>query len=242
MEALKCPMDIDALLEIVREEVSNRYGDGLNCLAYCKVLLEALKLLGAYDAQELVVRAVVLGKSTDFDYLQNMHPSQLVQLCDRACVHSAANSTIEIELTKPDSTERTKVTIPYRTVGYTHGAGELGELSDGQWSGHIVIVYNNHLIDPTIGQLNSEKFGILFNPPYILLAGGDQKIGEEHFLYTANQEHFIAYETYPDERSYLSSKSWSDTIFVDELFEVATRVVEHYQANLFSEQSVDTND
>lgn len=174
----------------------------LNCLPYSRSLLDFFNARGI-DAKSLVVRVVVFGKQADPTIWNRV---DTYVLC-RTAIGGNANDTLSI----PDPDDATKtMSVPYRTIGFPHNSGrELGDYSPtGSWGGHLVVVAENHLIDLTIGQINSDEFKISFSPTWQTVEVDTDFLTGKKPIVAVCDGMCICYFAYPEERTYEASKSW----------------------------------
>lgn len=201
----------EGLCTSLSKEMVGRYGNQLNCLPYSRALLDFFKARGI-EAIPLVARAVVLGKVSDDPAI--WHKVNGPKLCEMAITAEGGNGFQQVGIRLPATDDKPEEVIefmiPFRTLGYPHGAErETGTYDEnGAWNGHLVVVAENALIDMTIGQLNSPKLSVHFDPTWTIveadpgfLAGANPIIGIQAGM-------MIRYQAFPDERTYEASQSW----------------------------------
>ena len=199
----------------------------LNCLPYTRALLDHCEALGI-TAKPLVVRAIVFGSVKELTWDEVFKLITPAQLFLGARDGQHANGGVQLTIPSDESSKQKQLVIPYRTLGYTHGTAPMGDYdAKGNWSGHIVAIAGNALIDMTIGQLNDSQFNIHFDPPFVMvetdsefLAGTRPIIGEQDGM-------VVCYQAYPSETTFLQSRSWSDPGFRKQLREAGTKAAEY---------------
>lgn len=203
--------------DIVAREISTLSKGQLYCLPYTRTLLDYYDQLGVV-ARPLVVRAVVFSLNagcTWNDLLKNLPPSHLVK---QVIGSPHANGDIELAIDAKTPGKSRDIRLSYRTLGYSHGMAKMGSFeSDGRWNGHLVVVADIAMIDMTIGQLNSERFGIHFESPHIIIEIPKGFLSEQQLLVSIVNNMMVCYQTYPDERTYEESCSWNDPNFRNQL-------------------------
>jgi hypothetical protein len=203
--------------KLVSEELLTISGGALQCLPASRALLDFYEALGI-PARPLVVRPIIFGKTDGIDWLEVNKTVPLVALFKTAEESPDANHALE--LTLPSG----PVTVPYRSLGHTHGAEALGSYApDGSWNGHLAVVVENQMIDLTLGQINSATFGIQFEPPYAVLETDPQFLSGQGPYIGVQDGMLVIYRAYPDEKTYEQSKSWTDPRFREQLKEVGVR-------------------
>jgi hypothetical protein len=115
--------------------------------------------------------------------------------------------------------------VKYRTVGFGHGSDVEGSYSkDGTWTGHLVAVTGNTVLDPTLGQLNHPKFDIDFNPPYLTFDVDEDFLNGRKPAVVFVDGKCAYYQAYPAEQTYEKSRSWSDASYREQLKQVGVAV------------------
>lgn len=198
-------------------------GGELACLPLCRSLLDAFEALGI-QAAPLVIRGVVFGKVEDPNIYK--HP-QFGRLIMSAFNGPSANGWMEVGGTV--NGEKKNIRLHYRTIGLPNGGDAddkiLGsyDVNDGRWLGHVAVVANGTLIDPSIGQLNDPKFQILFDPPAITAEVSNEFLTGKKPLVFLSDGMLVAYFAYPDERTYETSRSWTHSEFRPQLKAIGER-------------------
>ena len=229
---------ITRLTEIVSEEMLPASKGALNCLPYARVLVRSLHLLGESAAKEIVARAVVFGAREGMDYEDLFRKIPARALINEALRCDNANGKIVASVSDPDSGQEDQIVVPFRTLGYPHGHGELGDFhDDGTWTGHIVVCYGNTMIDSTLGQINHADFGIHIEPLGILIDTSPKRPFADGFDAVFIGGQFVYYEAFPDELSYMASQSWGESEFRDELERISERVAERIRNEAQAEPS-----
>lgn len=212
-------LDIDR----VGTELRTISGGKLNCLPYARTLLDYFAKLGV-AALPLVARAVVFGTLTGCSWdelLQRVSPTQLFH---SAVASPHANGSLRFSLPLEEGAPPKECELRYRTLGYTHQQANEGSFaSDGTWSGHIVVVIDHVLIDMTIGQLNDQRYGIMFEPPHITAEVDDDFLSGTRLLSGMQGGMLLCYQAFPEEKTYEQSMSWTDIRFRSQLSALAKR-------------------
>lgn len=212
----------EGLLHTFMREMHSLSGGELNCLPYTRSLLDFFEARST-QAIPLVVRCVVFGRC-----LEGWDDLPMSELVRTAVNGQHPNGGMEFVWPQGGPKART-VSLRYRTLGYTHGRAKLGDYStNGRWSGHLVVVTNGFVIDPTIGQLNDPDFLISFNPPYEVVEADEGFLAGRSTINGVSGGKWVCYSPYIEERTYQRSKSWTDPVFRQQLREVGLRV-----ANMF---------
>lgn len=215
----------EGLLQTFMHEMYPLSGGQLNCLPHARALLDFFEARGAH-AIPLVVRCVVFGRRPEGDW-NGLPMPELVQTALNGTV---ANGVLEFAWPRgvPDARN---ISVRFRTLGFTHGHGELGSYSaSGRWSGHLVVVTNGIVLDPTIGQLNHADYGIDFDPPFEVIEADEGFLAGREPIVGESAGKWVYYRAYPDERSYEQAGSWTDASFRQQLKEVGLRVAQVFEA------------
>lgn len=225
----------DNLSRVISAEIQGLSKGRLFCLPYSRVLLDFFEIRGI-KASPMVVRGVVFGKLNPAEQWYQLDVLGMV----KTAIHGpVAQAKMETQFVSGGSTEKKRLLVPYRTIGFPHSLGTgnktLGNYEGNEWLGHLAIVADNTLIDLTIGQLNSSEFSINFNPPYVsietdemFLSGGSPLIGVQDGM-------LVAYFPYPEERTHESSISWSEPGPREQLRTVAEKVAKIFEGRPDSE-------
>ncbi|MFA5058960.1 MAG: hypothetical protein WC485_12665, partial [Opitutaceae bacterium] len=175
----------------------------------------------------LVVRAVVFGATNGVDWADLLQTVSPIQLFRGATESAHANGTLQFALPNSEGSEPQTIQLRYRTLGFTHGEAELGSYeADGSWSGHLVVIAENALIDLTIGQLNDSRFDISFDPPHVTIEADESFLAGRSPLIGIQDGMMVCYRAYPEETTFEASKAWTDPIFREELRQVGQRAAE----------------
>jgi len=198
------------------------------CLPLSRALLDAFERLGL-AAAPWVVRGVVFGKPEDPTIFRKVGVQQLVTTAFNG---PRANGWMDLDVT--DGGERKIVRLHYRTIGQPHD-GEPGDKTlgnydaDGNWLGHLVVVVNGTLIDPSIGQLNDDRYQISFDPPALTMPASDAFLSAQEPLVFMLDGMLVAYFAYPDERTFETSRSWTNTDFRAQLKAIGERTAATFE-------------
>ncbi len=203
-------------------------GGTLQCLPLSRALLDAFEQLGM-PATPLVIRGVVFGKQEDPTIFQKVGVQQLVTT---AINGPHADGWIDLDIT--DGGERKKVRLHYRTIGQPHD-GEPGDKTlgnydvEGNWLGHLAVVADGVLIDPSIGQLNDDRFKISFDPPALTAPASDAfRAGHEPLVFVIDGM-LVAFFAYPEERTFEQSRSWTNAEFMAQLKAIGERTAAPFE-------------
>src|SRR4051812_20475719 len=156
----------EAVAMTVSDEMRRLSSGVLQCLPYSRALLDFFEKRG-FAAKPLVVRGVVFGQHPTIDWANPEHMKLVNSFFRTAISTPDANGHLLFTLPAADGSAPVEVNLPYRTIGFTHGAAPPGSYhTDGSWYGHLVVIAENAMIDLTIGQLNDPRFSIGLSPPY----------------------------------------------------------------------------
>jgi hypothetical protein len=90
-----------------------------------------------------------------------------------------------------------------------------------------VVCADDTLIDLTIGQLNSRRFGIDFSPPYVTIETDEGFLLGRSPLVGIQDGMLVVYRAYPDEHTHEKSTSWGrNPQFRRQLLDAGRRVAE----------------
>lgn len=203
----------------------------LHCLPYSRALLDFFEARGK-TAVPLVVRCVVFGRLDPATLWNQLDVRGMI----KTVIHGpAANASIVTKFTPEGSTEFEELTVPYRTLGFPHsganGNNTLGNYEDGTWLGHLVVLADNTVIDLTIGQLNSEEYAILLDPPYVTIEADELFLSGKAPLIGQQDGILVCYYAFPDERTHEKSDSWTKLEFREQLRTVGERVAKSFEGN-----------
>jgi hypothetical protein len=210
------------------EESHEESGGKLMCLPLSRSLLDAFERLGL-AASPLVIRGVVFGKQEDPTIFRKVGFQQLVTTAFNG---PRANGWMDLDVT--DGGERKTVRLHYRTIGQPHD-GEPGDKTlgnydaDGNWLGHLAVVADGVLIDPSIGQLNDERYKICFDPPALTAPASDVFLSGKEPLVFGMDGMLVGYFAYPDERTFESSRSWTNAEFRAQLKAIGERTAAPFE-------------
>jgi hypothetical protein len=202
-------------------------GGKLQCLPLSRALLDAFERLGL-AATPLVIRGVVFGKQED----PSIFRKGGVQLVMAAFNGPSANGWMDIDVT--NGGERKTVRLHYRTIGQPHdgqpGDKTLGNYAaDSSWLGHLAVVVDGTLIDPSIGQLNDDRYQICFDPPALTAPVSDAFLSGKEPLVFVLDGMLVAYFAYPDERTFEASRSWTNAEFRAQLKAIGERTAAPFE-------------
>lgn len=215
-------MKYEGLLQRFIREIWPLSKGQLNCLPHARALLDFFEAQGTV-AYPLVVRCVVFGRLPRGGIELPME-----EFAEKAIASASPDGQLLFESSK-GSPEEHLLAVKYRTLGFSHGAVEPGSYSaDGSWTGHLVVVAENTLIDPTLGQLNHPKYDINLNPPYLAFDVDDEFLNGRETTVGSIGENCIYYKAFPDEQTYEKSRSWSDPKFRAELKQVGVTVANSF--------------
>ncbi len=206
------------LLNECHEESSG----SLQCLPYSRALIDALTCLGK-NAYPLVIRGVVFGRQEDSSIYRKVGVQGLVQTALNA---PSANGWLDVRV--DDAGQTKTVRFHYRTIGLPDKRGEGDETlgnydGEGKWLGHLAVIVDDNLIDPTIGQLNDDRSGICFNPPAVTAPVTEAFLTGSQPLVFIVDGMLVAYFSYPDEQTHKRSRSWTDADFRAQLKAIGER-------------------
>lgn len=209
-------------------EIHEDSGGSLQCLPYSRAMLDAFAVLNK-TGLPLVVRGVVFGRQEDLSIFRRKEMQDLINAALRG-----PNATGWLDVAVESRGERQILRLPYKTIGLPHenGTGDktLGNYdADGKWLGHLVVIVENTLIDPTIGQLNDTRSNIDFNPPALTSPVTESFLRGDEPLKFIYDGMFVYYMAYPEERTFETSKSWTDQGFRTQLEAAGKRAAAHYE-------------
>jgi hypothetical protein len=224
------------LLNQLLIENQQESGGLLYCLPLSRALLDALEVLDV-EAKPLVIRGVVFGRPEVSGFFGNANVFQLV----KAAFHGpTANNWMDVVPKSEESVDGKSVRLYFRTIGQPHAGGPGDKTpgnydKDGNWLGHLAVVANGSLIDPSIGQLNRSDYQIHFDPPTLTVPVSDDFLdGKEPMVFSAD-EMLVAYFAYPDEITFETSRSWTDPEFRAQLKRLGERTAEPFKGRPESE-------
>jgi hypothetical protein len=213
----------EGLAKILSEEIDTISHGQLQCLPYSKSLLDCLDAL-EIPAKPLVVRTVVFGKVAGLDWETFLKRVPWPNLFSDATNSPHANGWLDVECPTHDSDEPEAFRLPYRTLGFPHGAAELGAYhADRSWYGHLVVVVDKTMIDLSIAQINSTQFGINFKPDFVTTGVTDEFLSGEKPLIVIVDGMLAIYRSYPNETTFETSNSFAGPAFPAQLKEIGIR-------------------
>lgn len=213
----------EGLLHAFSREMNALSHGQLNCLPYGRALLDFFDARGT-PARPLVVRCVIFGRRQE-----GWGGLPMEDLVQRAMDGELHNGGMEFDWPQGDP-DATTISLRYRTLGFTHGRGVLGDYApDGGWSGHLVVVANGIILDPTIGQLNDVDYRVDFDPPYEVVEADEGFLAGRNPIVSVSGGKWVYYRPYPDERTYEQSKAWTDPAFRQQLKDVGVRVATEFE-------------
>jgi hypothetical protein len=217
------------LLHTFMREMHSISSGELHCLPYVRSLLDFFEARGT-PAIPLVVRCVVFGRREG-----GWRDLPMQELAPAAMNGELANGAMDFMWPEGDPNAQ-KVALRYRTLGFTHGRREIGSYtSEGGWNGHLVVVANGFMIDPTIGQLNDPDYWIDFDPPYEVVETDEGFLAGERPINGISGGQWVFYRPFPDERTYRQSKSWTDMTLREQLKDVGLSVAKSFEGTPDSE-------
>lgn len=124
--------------------------------------------------------------------------------------------------------------LAYRTIGVANPReaddGEFGSYNNGgRWLGHLVVIADGVLLDPTIAQINSNKFGIDIDPSYLSAHVYVEFLQGKQWLIVESGETTVCYKAYPWMKSFTASRSWNDDDFRKALRNVGKEVARKFK-------------
>lgn len=217
----------EADLDIVAQAIDSLSRGRLHCLPYARYLIDYFDQRGIHS-RPLVARPVVFGVPNGSDWNELLRLESPQAYFDRAVGSPHANGHLQLTIPTMDTESRT-VSIPYRTLGYSHNDSPVGTYNDdGTWNGHIVVLAENSVLDMTIGQLNDVRFHIHFDPPHVEIESDNDFLSGNQLLVGTQDGMMIAYRAFPEETTFQESRSWSDADFRNQLQDAGIRAAAAY--------------
>jgi hypothetical protein len=205
------------IAKVLSERIRRLSHGKLNCLPYIRSLLDCMEELGL-QAKPLVVRAVVFGKVDGVDWEQMLKKVGQRKLFEEAVTSPNANGWLQLTLGPDELGKIETFKLPYRTLGYTHGNGELGSYDEkGSWSGHLVAVADGAMIDLTMAQLNEPFFNIAIKPDFMVTETDEPFLEGKQPAVFIHDGMLFMYKAFPEEGTYKTSRSFSEPGFRGEL-------------------------
>jgi hypothetical protein len=229
----------EKLLTVFSEKIHPHSGGRLHCLPSCRALVDFFSQRKGKPATALVVQCVVFGVRS-LEKLREIwgNNDAFEQGLEAAysngfLAKTSGISEVSAYRSMPNQ-EGTSI-LPYRTIGVAnHGEnneeGGFGSYdSNGAWLGHLVVIKDGWLLDPTIAQIASERHNIRFARPWLSAPTTEDFLAGDDWLLVEVEDAVIGYKAFPNEQSHKQSKSWSDDAIRKELRDIAKSVVQVFK-------------
>lgn len=228
----------DNLLSTFNEAMLPLSKGHLHCLPYCRALLDFFVQRGGNRGEPLAVQCVVFGADARQRIAEHWN---FIEACEAALLADFSNGFLlkEIESDTPVRSERKPsvnektIALPYRTIGVANpgeaGEGQFGDFDSDGWLGHLVVIVDQTLLDPTIGQIWSDPHGIQFDVPYLSAPITDEFLRGDAWMIVEAGDTTVCYKAHPSMKAFVTSDSWTKVDFRDQLRNVGKAVAKLFK-------------